>query len=123
MCFVNTGPTKGQIIPNLCIIIPMYVVLFCVEGIIEVELQEDQEGEITLMGYPVTPGDNSVSGPTPGGNPHLHRGSGKRLQRSSPKPYQRGTSPNSSGSENETSQSPVLHSRHKHPRQTDNSYR
>lgn len=80
-------------------------------GLIEVELQEDTDGQITLIGYPVQ-GDNSKG-----------QRSGKRLQRSSPKPYERGTSPNSSGSETENSQSPVLCSKNKHARRSDNSYR
>ncbi|XP_052776000.1 inositol hexakisphosphate kinase 1-like isoform X1 [Mya arenaria] len=83
-------------------------------GIVEVELQEDDDGQITLMGYPLN-GDNSVS-------PLGRQRAGKRLQRSSPKPYERGTSPNSSGSETETSQSPELHSKNKHPRRSDNAY-
>lgn len=85
---------------------------FCLyfPGLIEVELQEDDDGQITLIGYPLQ-GDNSG------------QRSGKRLQRSSPKPYERGTSPNSSGSETDNSQSPVLPSRNKHASRSDNSYR
>ena len=83
---------------------------FSFSGLIEVELQEDDGGEITLIGYPVV-GDNSG------------QRSGKRLQRSSPKPYERGTSPNSSGSETDNAQSPVLKSRNKRASRSDNSYR
>lgn len=82
-------------------------IIFAFPGLIEVELQEDKAGEITLIGYPVLE-DNSG------------QRSGKRLQRSSPKPYERGTSPNSSGSDTD---SPVLKSRSKRALRSDNAYR
>jgi hypothetical protein len=87
--------------------------LLLVAGIIEVELQEDNDGEITLIGHPM-PSDSS-------------EGQGSTSQRSSPrvspKQFERANSPLSSGSENEHPNSPVIPSRKKHSRVAGNSYR
>ncbi|XP_045159739.1 inositol hexakisphosphate kinase 1-like isoform X2 [Mercenaria mercenaria] len=86
--------------------IPVY------RGIIEVELQEGNDGQITLIGHPV---QSDSSG-----------GQGSSSQRSSPrvspKQFERTNSPLSSGSENDNSQSPVLPSRKKHSRVAGKSY-
>ncbi|KAL4235627.1 inositol polyphosphate kinase kcs1 [Mactra antiquata] len=67
-------------------------------GIIEVELQEGNDGQITLVGKPVQTDNNEGSRcPMQGTSP-----------RASPKQFERGNSPFSSGSESEHAQSPVL---------------
>lgn len=75
------------------------------------ELQEDNDGEITLIGHPVPP--ESTEG----------QGSQRSSPRASPKRFDRANSPLSSGSENEQTQSPKLSSRNKRSRVAGNSYR
>lgn len=80
-------------------------------GIIEVELQEDLDGQISLIGRPF-PAVSSSGQRSP-----MQRSS----PRDSPKPFERTSSPVSSGSDNETAGSPVM-SRNKNTRGSSKAY-